>query len=204
MKLHAYDVILRRVLEKDIECIRTWRNNPQIREFMFFQDDISAKMQTQWFHSISNASNYFFIIEYKSKDIGLIYAKNVNHENLEGEGGIFIAEPSYWNTIVPVQASFGLLEFCFNFLGVNRSVVQMRKDNLRAIQFNKLLGYKEIKNEENCIQMDLVAKDFNKKLLYWKPKLLKLCENGVSIHLEGEVSELNHPTINSFLQNSHR
>jgi len=67
MELSKYGVKLHRLREEDIELVRTWRNSPLIRQYMEFRDEITPEMQKEWFLSINNNENYYFIIEYQQK-----------------------------------------------------------------------------------------------------------------------------------------
>ena len=62
--LSQYDVRLIRVQAEHLSLILRWRNNDWVRKNMFVQDILQEKDQLDWFNSINNASNYYFIIEY--------------------------------------------------------------------------------------------------------------------------------------------
>ena len=86
--LSQYDIELQRLTRTDIELVRSWRNQDRIRNQMFYTDLITEQEQELWFHSVNNALNYYFLIVFKSKKIGLIHAKNIDLEVGYGEGGI--------------------------------------------------------------------------------------------------------------------
>ena len=111
--LAQYDVRLIRVQAEDLGLILKWRNSDGVRKNMFIQDLLQEKDQLAWFHSINNASNYYFIIEYLGEKVGLIHAKNFSEEEGIGEGGIFIGEYEYLETWASVMASICLLNFIF-------------------------------------------------------------------------------------------
>lgn len=142
MIAEQYGLKYKRVTLEDIELIRHWRNQSFIRETMQFQEYITPEMQLKWFNNINNKNNYYFIIEVDNKKIGLINCKNAHPITREAEGGIFIWDISYWNTPVPAFASLTMLEGVFElFSAAGTSVATIKKDNKKALQFNKLLGY---------------------------------------------------------------
>lgn len=148
--LEQYGVRLVRVQKKDIELIRNWRNQSDVANFMEYRNHITAEEQKIWFHSINNKNNYYFIIEFENKQIGLINSKNYDPNLGLGEGGIFISDQNYVHSFAAVFASLCLLNFMFLKLNVSSvSRARVLKSNERAIQYNKLLGYKLLPEQEN-------------------------------------------------------
>jgi len=141
MKISKYGIDLTRLTENDIELVRKWRNSPEIQQFMEFREEITPEMQQQWFVSVNNVNNFYFIIHYKDQKIGLINTSNVNWEDVSSEGGIFLWDDKYYETFVPVWASLIELETTFLVFGATASYIKTLKDNPRAIKLNTHLGY---------------------------------------------------------------
>lgn len=195
MKLTGYGIVLRRVSKDDVQQIRMWRNAPHVLSQMFFQEEISDLQQLAWFDSIDNPLNYYFIISAQGEDVGVIYAKNVNPTTLTGEGGIFMGKQEILTTQIPALASLLLLRFCFEKLGVNASIAQVKADNSVARSFNEMLGYECISQNENKLTMVLTKEGFLKSKNNWNLGAL----NNEEMVLEGEVSPKNLPQINNHL-----
>lgn len=134
--------MLRRLGEADIELVRVKRNSDRIRRNMFFQKEITPEMQRQWYYSVSNIYNYYFIIEHNGKKIGLINGKNVDYVNKTAEGGLFIWDEMYWGTPVAAYAALCLIDVSFLIIKLEHIYFQVRTENERVINFNKSLGYK--------------------------------------------------------------
>lgn len=60
---------------------------------------------------------------------------------------MFIADEQFWNTNIPVCATLLLLDITF-LLGLKRTYIKVLKDNKRAIQFNSMLGYELLPDQE--------------------------------------------------------
>lgn len=149
MIAEQYGIKYKRVTIDDIETVRYWRNQPHIKSVMQFQEEITPEMQLKWFNSINNKDNYYFIIEVENKQIGLINCKNADPITRIAEGGIFIWDLNYWNTPIPVFAALSMLEGVFEiFSAAGSSVATVKKDNKKALQFNKMLGYDVIQKSE--------------------------------------------------------
>lgn len=141
MTLSGYDIELVRLEHNDIELVRNWRNSSQINRFMEYREYITTEMQESWFRSIDNIHNNYFIIITKGEKVGLINGSQIDWEKKETKnGGIFIWNVDYWNTLIPLFSSILLTDISF-ILGLERTYVKILRDNDKAIQFNKQLGY---------------------------------------------------------------
>ncbi|MCF8329268.1 MAG: GNAT family N-acetyltransferase [Crocinitomicaceae bacterium] len=196
-----YDVRLIRVQPTDLGLILRWRNSDGVRKNMFIQDLLQEKDQLTWFHSINNAFNYYFIIEYLGKKVGLIHAKNFSEEEGIGEGGIFIGENDYLETWASVMASICFLNFIFTKLEINRSIVRVQAQNKSAISYNRQLGYKIEFEDANEIRMVLDKADFFKKYNLLKSTLSKLSKGDDALILQGEKASNNLTQINRLFEN---
>ena len=146
MKLSLGGVTLKRLEEKDLEMLRTWRNDPKIRRVMFFQEDITRDMQLKWFTSLSEL-DYYFVIETDKKPVGLIHLNIDEKDRDSAFAGLFIHDDSYWGTQVPVYSSLALLHFAFEDLDLKQVLAKVRKDNSAAIRYNQSLGFSAIQGE---------------------------------------------------------
>ncbi|MCX6235541.1 MAG: GNAT family N-acetyltransferase [Bacteroidetes bacterium] len=165
MNIYKYGIKLSRLKEKDIELVRTWRNSPQIQQYMEYREHITPEMQKKWFQSVDNTNNFYFIIHYRGEKIGLINSSNADLKELTSEGGIFIWEESYYDTFVPVWSSLCLLETMFFVFGARKSFIKTLNDNPRAIKLNTHLGYELLPGQEEVYnqQYILTRENFEKK-----------------------------------------
>ncbi|HRO75723.1 MAG TPA: GNAT family N-acetyltransferase [Crocinitomicaceae bacterium] len=163
MTIDQYGITLKRLTLDDIELVRTWRNTPEIRKTMNFQEHITPEMQLNWFHSINNPLNYYFLIIYNNKAIGVINAKNISLEHGTAEGGIFVWEQQLENDLIPVYASLTLMNAAFKKLSFfKKFIIQVRKDNPKALTYNAILGYtiNEQLSSETSYLLELSKEDF--------------------------------------------
>jgi RimJ/RimL family protein N-acetyltransferase len=113
--IRKYGLILKRLEVDQIEMVRQWRNDPKINQHMFFRAPISSQMQQEWFQSINNDQNYYFIIYDGSVACGLISVSSIDFDNRNAFAGLFIYNDSYLGTDVPVRASLSILDVFFSF-----------------------------------------------------------------------------------------
>jgi len=143
-----YGVTLSRVTEADIELVRTWRNDPDITQFMEFRDHITEDMQRAWFQRINNELNYIFLVEHEGRKVGVAENKNISRERRCAEGGQFYTK-EVWNSLVPLQGSFTSFDFTFKVLGLDYVESRVLRTNVRAIRFNLAVGYVLQPGQEN-------------------------------------------------------
>lgn len=155
MTISKYGVNLVKLTADKIELVRTWRNDPKIVQHMFFNQYITPEMQQKWFASIDNENNFYFLIEYHQKLVGMIHASEIDDVQKTAYAGLFIYEESYWGTDVPVRASLAMLDFFFSENRIETFYAKTKKENKAAIQYNQLLGFTAENNIENGLMMKL-------------------------------------------------
>ncbi|GIP47413.1 hypothetical protein J53TS2_10040 [Paenibacillus sp. J53TS2] len=135
--------------KEDIELVRRWRNAKHIQEYMSYREHITSQMQEKWFESLDKTKNFYYIILFENKKIGLSNIKNIDWEERCGEGGIFIYDVNFQNSVVPYMSSLLITKLAFEELKFNYTYIHVLKSNKRAIRFNKSLGYLLAPNQED-------------------------------------------------------
>jgi UDP-4-amino-4,6-dideoxy-N-acetyl-beta-L-altrosamine N-acetyltransferase len=149
MKIKNHGITLIRLqADEDIELLRQWRNSPHIVQTMEYREYITPDMQKEWFKSIDNIHNLYFIISYEGKKIGMINLKNLDWDTKLVESGIFIADKQYTNTFVPAIVSFVMTDMVFRLLKIDRNHAHIMQSNTKAILFNKMIGFELYEGQE--------------------------------------------------------
>ncbi len=141
---NEHDVSFVPLTEDKLEIVRQWRNSEPIRKQMEFQDIITAEMQKEWFDSVNNEHNYYSIVVWKGKEIGLINVKNIDYDTKSGEGGLFIADPAYIDSVIPVKVTLHSLDICFGDMGLEVMYAKVADDNCRAGKLVTAFGYEPV------------------------------------------------------------
>jgi UDP-4-amino-4,6-dideoxy-N-acetyl-beta-L-altrosamine N-acetyltransferase len=172
-----------RVTEEDIELIRQWRNHPDIMNTMQFREPITPEMQKKWFNSINNINNFYYIIHYKNEKIGLINNKNTDWKTRSSEAGIFIWNHNY--EFAPLLASLLLCEIGFYIFQGGDSYIQTLRTNLKAIEYNHMLGYELFEDDmskDTCMyKLNRASFETNTRKL--REAALKLSGNDPAIYM---------------------
>ncbi len=141
MKVHRYGITLERIKAEHLEMVRQWRNDKKISKYMFHHGEITTAMQQEWFESINDISNFFFIIHYHGKQVGLINMSAIDWDKHEAFSGLFIYEDEFWGTDIPVRASLAMLDVFFLLAGIKKVYAKVRGNNKIAHRYNTSLGF---------------------------------------------------------------
>ena len=163
MILSQYGLRLRRLRQEDLEQVRLWRNAPHVQKSMQFQQHITAEMQEQWFASIQNVHNMYFLIIAEEKPLGLVNVKNIDWGHRLGEAGIFIGEESFLGTTLSVRATLVMMDMMFDVFGLEKLRAKIHTENISAIYFNLALGYMPLYSIDPCFTYYEVSKETYQK-----------------------------------------
>ena len=203
MVIEQYGVRLVRLGEEDIELVRYWRNHHKIARYMQYQEEITPEMQVKWFNSVNNKYNYYFIIEFEGKKVGLINSKDYDPEKGFGEGGIFMWDKDHSNSFAAVFATLCLLNFVFFKLkACTLSRARILRSNHRAIHYNKLIGYKLLPGQDEVENQlyELTVEDYIKNATRLNNAAMALNEGKSELIFRGPPSARNLDVMNRLLE----
>lgn len=142
MIITRYGIKLIKIREEHIEEVRKWRNSPSISGFMEYQEYITVAMQKKWFQSLDELTDFFFVIEYGGKMMGLIHTSAIDWDKKEGHSGLFIWDKKFQSTHIPVLASLSMVDFFFYVCSLETIYAKVKHSNHVAVEYNKKLGFK--------------------------------------------------------------
>ena len=149
MKIKVNGLVIERLKERDIELVRQWRNSDYVRKNMIYREIITPEQQLKWFRSINNFNNFYFIVEYKERKVGLVNIKDINWEERSGEAGVFMMERDLSAALIPMAGALSMSELVVDVFGFKKLYAKVLKNNKTMQKLNGLFGYKKIEEEEN-------------------------------------------------------
>jgi RimJ/RimL family protein N-acetyltransferase len=203
LTIKQYGVTLQRIAESDLELLRYWRNQQSVKRYMDFREYITPQMQKKWFASVDNKFNYYFVIIYEGKKVGLINAKDYSYNEGFGEGGIFIWDQDFINSFAAVFSTFCILNFVFFEAKICKlSRARILKDNDRAIHYNSLIGYKLCEGQKDVYNQlyELSLEDYQKYAQRLNKAAEILNSGNSKLEVSGEISDKNLDEINAALK----
>ena len=139
--LKNHGITLTKLDEGSLEILRNWRNAPEISSNMEYRGHITSEDQNLWFRNLCAKTNYYFIINYQNRKIGLIHLNKFDHENSSAHAGLFIAESEFTGTGISLGASLLILTYAFDELKLDIVYAKIKRDNLSALKYNSGLGF---------------------------------------------------------------
>jgi len=102
---------------------------------------------------------------YKNEAVGLINNKNTDRSVGTSDSGLFLYNEKYYNSFVPIAASFILIEIGFYLLRGKDVRIQVLRSNKKALDYNQKIGFEvfndNTKNE--YIEFILTQESFLRK-----------------------------------------
>ena len=146
------------------KIILEWRNNPNIKKWMYTQDDITLESHLNFIDSLTNSKEkLYFLVKKEDENIGVIYFTQIepneslhigiySNPHLKGYGKILLETIIY---------------FSFEILKVEKIFSEVYFENERAYILYKRYNFIEIGkkslNNRKIIIMELYSKDLNNK-----------------------------------------
>ena len=167
-------VYLREMSEEDAPYIVSWRNDPEIKKWMFNQEILTLENHYKWFIKFKPNRIDFIICDKKTdQPIGTVNFVNIRKD--EAEAGKMLGDKKYWGGGYAKEAFIIWLNIGFNAWGFKRITVKTKKNNIVNIGLNKKLGFIEAKIsklrlkpgnfEEEVVEMEISKSIFNERNL---------------------------------------
>ena len=160
MIISKYGVVLKGLTKDQIEIVRDWRNAHEISQFMEYKEYITPQMQDNWFNSLDEFADFYFIIEYKAQQIGLIHISNIDWKSSSAHAGLFIGNADFLNTHVPLLSSLAMLDAFFLIFNISKVYAKVLQSNTVAVRYNTNLGFKPFEpQDKHEFQQYLLTKE---------------------------------------------
>lgn len=143
------NVVIRQLDNKDLEFLRTWRNNPANTKFLRKIPYITTEMQSKWFalYLEDNTEMVFAIdeVDILHQVVGSMALYNIENTCAE-VGKILVGEPKAHGLNVCVNALKALMELARDRLELKALYLHVYKDNIPANIVYRRAGF-EIDSE---------------------------------------------------------
>jgi len=125
--------------EWDLEQVLAWRNHPEIRRYMFMQQEISLEEHTRWFARASqDAKRHLLVFEIDSTPLGFINIHQIANGGVADWGFYAAPEAPRGTGRVLGQAA---LHYAFETAELHKLCGQALIFNERSIRFHLNMGF---------------------------------------------------------------
>jgi diamine N-acetyltransferase len=153
------DILLRSITEDDIDLIRNWRNDENIRKYFLLQNYITAEQQLNWYNNYKKKDNdLMFIIEdclEINKPIGAVALYDIDFSSKKAEfGRLMIGEKLAAGKGLGYKSTMALCQFGFDQLGLDSIYLKVFTDNNKALNVYLKCGFEIAETiQENSHEM---------------------------------------------------
>jgi RimJ/RimL family protein N-acetyltransferase len=136
------DIVLRPIERTDLEQIRVWRNDPELRSRTREWKALNLDNQKHWFERISDPlrTDHMFMLEYYGQPIGVIGLCGWNHHDRHAEISFYIGEPLMRGKGLMKRALSLLIEWGFE-QGLHRIFAEVYDFNIVSMKLLERLGF---------------------------------------------------------------
>ncbi|MCY2686955.1 UDP-4-amino-4,6-dideoxy-N-acetyl-beta-L-altrosamine N-acetyltransferase [Salinimicrobium sp. TH3] len=132
------------VKEADLEMIRQWRNSPEVGQYMYTDNEISAVQQKKWFDKISLEENSrYWVIEFQKKKLGLVYLVHIDFKHSKCFWGFYLGDTSIRGKGIGAKVEYKVLEYVFEELKLNKLCGEVLSFNEKVIKMHEKFGFKQ-------------------------------------------------------------
>jgi len=137
------DINLTELTRDDIELVRTWRNSPEVAQYMYTDSQITMKQQEAWFERVKDdARSKYWLIEYNERKIGLASLTDINFTLSSCYWAFYIGDNTVRGGGIGSKVEFNVLEYTFNELKLNKLRCEVMTFNDKVIAMHEKFGFR--------------------------------------------------------------
>ncbi len=184
-----YNVLIRPLEISDAEISWKWRNNPKIWELTGSKPNqqITHEIEHDWIQKvIADHTTRRFAILVDDAYVGNIQLTNIIEYDT-AEYHIFIGDTNYWGKGVAKFATYQILYYAKEVLGLKNVFLKVRKENSSAINVYTKNGFVRTSEDEGWLNMNCNLSEIQKPMVsvfvmvYNHAAFLKECLEGMLI-----------------------
>lgn len=124
----------------DLEEVLAWRNHPDIRRFMYFQDEITFEKHSEWFASaMQDDYRHLLIFEVDSNPMGFANLAILKEHGMVADWGFYLAPGAEKGTGTYLGKC--ILDHAFGVLELKKVCGQILSYNQKSIRLHDKLGF---------------------------------------------------------------
>ncbi|MDR1912636.1 MAG: UDP-4-amino-4,6-dideoxy-N-acetyl-beta-L-altrosamine N-acetyltransferase [Helicobacteraceae bacterium] len=133
---------LREIKDDEVECLRVWRNCPEVRKNMYTRHEIGAEEHSAWWQRIKNSkSDIYRIFELNNKAIGVVAFTQIDRVNKNAIWAFYLSSEIRGQTGEGVKMEFAAIDFAFQTLELHKLSCEVFAFNKSVISLHKKFGF---------------------------------------------------------------
>jgi UDP-4-amino-4,6-dideoxy-N-acetyl-beta-L-altrosamine N-acetyltransferase len=137
------DIRLTPLTSDDVELVRTWRNSPEVAQYMYTSNEITAEQQAAWFAQVENdPTSRYWIIEYNDQKIGLASLTGISKTLSSCYWAFYLGDTNIRGAGLGAKIEFNVLEYVFTELKLNKLRCEVMTFNDKVITMHEKFGFR--------------------------------------------------------------
>ena len=137
------DIVLKKITHEDLELVRKWRNSPEVAQYMYTEDEISAEQQENWWQKVKDDSTLIqWIIEYDNQKIGVASLSGISNVLSSCYWAFYLGDNVPRGGGIGSKIEYNVLEFVFNELKLNKLRCEVMIFNDKVISMHEKFGFR--------------------------------------------------------------
>jgi ribosomal-protein-alanine N-acetyltransferase len=144
INLESERLIYKRVTTEHVtDHYVNWINDPEVNMYLETRGGYTLDLLKVYIEEQYNNEIYFWAIHLKdsNKHIGNIKIDPIVVETNSGEYGILMGDKENWGKGYAKEASFTIINYCFEELKLSKITLGVIEDNLNAVLLYKKMGF---------------------------------------------------------------
>lgn len=134
---------IRSLAAEDRDRVLEWRNQPDVRRWMYTDREITEPEHREWFGGVlGDPTRRYWVLEWESAPVGVVNLADISVDQGRCEWGIYVAEAAARGTGAALGASFLSLDAAFHELQLDRVSCEAIAGNERAIALYERVGFR--------------------------------------------------------------
>lgn len=137
------DISLLPLQQDDVELVRTWRNSPEVAQYMYMSEPITAEQQAAWFTKVSqDSSSVYWMIEYNDKKVGLASLTGINPQLSSCYWAFYLGDTTNRGAGLGAKVEFNVINYVFDTLKLNKLRCEVITFNDKVIAMHEKFGFR--------------------------------------------------------------
>lgn len=134
----------RKIEAGDQERLRQWRNQPEIRQWMYTHHEISKEEHQRWFRAaLIHPDREYYVVLLDEMPVGLAYYYEILRSQGRGSWGYYLAEASARGKGLATWIEYQMIERAFSELALKKLCCEVIVRNEAVWKFHLSVGFQQ-------------------------------------------------------------
>lgn len=121
----------------------SWLNDAEVNKYLEVKKENTLNELEEYIQNTVDKKIFFWAIHLKKngKHIGNIKIDPINKKHGTGEYGIMIGDKTEWGKGFAKEASYAIIDFCFNKMNLRKMTLGVVEENIPAVKLYEKMGF---------------------------------------------------------------